>query len=316
MTIIFISHKLGEVKRLSDRLTVLRGGRCMGTFDTAGISVEEISNRMVGRMISFSYNRPAQTPSRELLRVEGLHYRDSFNVVKLNGVSLSVRDKEIVGIAGVEGNGQSELVGIITRNIAMQKGRVIFAGKDIDSASIGEVRAAGLSYVPEDRMYNGCAARMSIQENLIASNIDSFAGKNRIIDIKRVKEYSRDMIRKFNVKADSETTLIKNLSGGNIQKVIVAREFSAGSSLLVLDQPTRGIDVGAISFIHEKILQMRENGAGILLVSADLNELIGLSDRILVLFRGEIVAEKDNAAPVDEKELGLYMLGLKRQTGG
>jgi simple sugar transport system ATP-binding protein len=316
MTIIFISHKLGEVKRLSDRLTVLRGGHCMGTFDTAGISVEAISNRMVGRMISFSYNRPAQTPSRELLRVEGLHYRDSFNVVKLNGVSLSVRDREIVGIAGVEGNGQSELVGIITRNTAMQKGRVIFAGRDIGSVSIGEVRAAGLSYVPEDRMYNGCAARMSIQENLVASNIGSFAGKNRIIDVKRMREHSRDMIRKFNVKADSETTLIKNLSGGNIQKVIVAREFSAGSSLLVLDQPTRGIDVGAISFIHEKILQMRENGAGILLVSADLNELIGLSDRILVLFKGEIVAEKDNTAPVDEKELGLYMLGLKRQTGG
>jgi simple sugar transport system ATP-binding protein len=176
------------------------------------------------------------------------------------------------------------------------------------------VRAAGLSYVPDDRMYNVCAAPMNIQENLVASNIDTFARKNKIIDIRRVRDHSRDLIRKFSVKTKSETTLIRNLSGGNIQKVIVAREFSAGSSLLILDQPTRGIDVGAISFIHEKILQMRESGAGILLISADLNELIALSDRILVMFKGEIVAELDNSVPVDEKELGLYMLGLKRQT--
>ena len=316
MTIIFISHKLGEVKYLSDRLTVLRGGRCMGTFTTADISMEEISNRMVGRLVSITYDRSPQRPSRELLRVENLGYRDQFDVVKLNDVSLSVRDREIVGIAGVEGNGQSELVGIITRNIPGQGGRIFFDGKDITGASIGEVRSAGLSYVPEDRMYNGCAAGMSIQENLIAAKIDQFTGKNKLINKKQVKEHSLDLIEKFNVKTGSETSLISSLSGGNIQKVIVAREFSAGSSLLVLDQPTRGIDVGAITFIHEMILKMRENGAGILLVSADLDELISLSDRILVLYKGEIVAEKDNTVRVDEKELGLYMLGLKRQTEG
>jgi simple sugar transport system ATP-binding protein len=154
---------------------------------------------------------------------------------------------------------------------------------------------------------------MSVQENLVASNIDSFARKNRIIDLKKTREHSRELIRKFSVKAPNENTIIRNLSGGNIQKVIVAREFSAGSSLLVLDQPTRGIDVGAISFIHEKILEMRQAGSGILLVSADLNELIALSDRILVIFKGELVAELDNTIPADEKEIGLYMLGLKRQ---
>ncbi|MDR1949578.1 MAG: ABC transporter ATP-binding protein [Spirochaetaceae bacterium] len=313
MTIIFISHKLGEVKRLSDRLTILKGGRTMGTFNTADISIEEISNRMVGRVISFKYDKPPAAPTRELLEVADLRYKDKFGVMKLNGVSLKVRDSEIVGIAGVEGNGQSELVGIITANIRAQAGTVRYKGRDITNASIGEVRAAGVSYVPEDRMFNGCAAPMSIQENLVASNIDTFARKNRIIDLKKAREHSRELIRKFSVKAPSENTAINNLSGGNIQKVIVAREFSAGSSLLVLDQPTRGIDVGAISFIHGKILEMRRAGSGILLVSADLNELIALSDRILVMFKGEVVAELDNTVPVDEKEVGLYMLGLKRQ---
>jgi simple sugar transport system ATP-binding protein len=313
MTIIFISHKLGEVKRLSDRLTILKGGRTRGTFNTADISIEEISNRMVGRTISFTYDKPSVCPSRDLLEVVDLQYKDKFGVMKLNGVSLKVRDYEIVGIAGVEGNGQSELVGIITANIRAQAGVVRFKGQDITNASIGDVRTAGVSYVPEDRMFNGCAASMSIQENLVASNIDSFARKNRIIDLKKTRKHSRELIRKFNVKAPDENTIISNLSGGNIQKVIVAREFSAASSLLVLDQPTRGIDVGAISFIHEKILEMRQAGSGILLVSADLNELIALSDRILVIFKGKLVAELDNTVPVDEKEIGLYMLGLKRQ---
>jgi simple sugar transport system ATP-binding protein len=313
MTIIFISHKLGEVKRLSDRLTILKEGRTMGTFNTADISIEEISNRMVGRTISFAYDKPPVRSSRDLLEAADLRYKDKFGVMKLNGVSLKVRDYEIVGIAGVEGNGQSELVGLVTANIRAQAGTVRFNGQDITNASIGEVRAAGVSYVPEDRMFNGCAAPMSIRENLVASNIDSFARKNRIIDLKKTREHSRELIRKFSVKAPGENTAISNLSGGNIQKVIVAREFSAGSSLLVLDQPTRGIDVGAISFIHEKILEMRQAGSGILLISADLNEIIALSDRILVIFKGELVAELDNTVPADEKEIGLYMLGLKRQ---
>lgn len=313
MTIIFISHKLGEVKRLSDRLTILKGGRTMGTFNTADVSIEEISNRMVGRVVSFRYDKAPVTPSRELLDAADLRYKDKFGVMKLSGVSLKVRDSEIVGIAGVEGNGQSELVGIITANLRAQAGTVRYRGRDITNASIGEVRAVGVSYVPEDRMFNGCAASMSIQENLAASNIDTFARKSLIIDLKKAREYSRELIRKFSIKAPGENTIINNLSGGNIQKVIVAREFSAGSDLLVLDQPTRGIDVGAISFIHQKILEMRQAGAGILLVSADLNELIALSDRILVMFKGEVAAELDNTIPVDEKEVGLYMLGLKRQ---
>lgn len=314
MTIIFISHKLGEVKLISDRVTVLKNGCSMGTYNTADVDVQEISNLMIGRSIAFEYKKPALKPVRELLRVENLTYQDKFGVVMLNGVSFSVWDNEIVGIAGVEGNGQSEIVGIITANIKGKSGSCVFKDKDVTNTSIGEVRNSGISYVPEDRMFNGCAASMSIHENLMASNIDTFANKLKIVNIQKIKEHSKRLIKEYGVKTISENTPIKSLSGGNIQKVIVAREFSAGSDLLVLDQPTRGIDVGAIYFIHQKILEMRAAGKGILLVSADLNELIELSDRILVMYHGEVVAEFDNDIKIDEKELGLYMLGIKRQT--
>lgn len=313
MTIIFISHKLGEVKRISDRVTVLKAGRTMGTYNTADISVEDISNLMVGRVISFEYNKPETNPSEVLLQVNDLYYQDKFGVMKMNGVNLSVRDSEIIGIAGVEGNGQSELVAVITGNLRAKSGEVLFMGQPITHASISSIRQGGVSYVPEDRMYNGCAAPMSIEENLIASNIDGFAGKSRMVDMKKVHQHSRELIKEFKVKARDENVPIQSLSGGNIQKVIVAREFTAGSDLLVLDQPTRGVDVGAISFIHQKILEMRSIGKGILLVSADLNELIALADRILVMYHGEVVADLDNTNRVSEKELGLYMLGIKRQ---
>ncbi len=313
MTVIFISHKLDEVKRISDRITILRGGETIGTYDTASVSTEEISNLMVGHKVVFDYTKAGHAPGRELLSVQGLFYTDQFGVMKLNGVSMNVRDSEIVGIAGVEGNGQSELVGLVTANRGVQAGKVFLKGKEVTGEKIGSIRAAGVSYVPEDRMVNGCAAAMSVEENLIASNVDGFSGRAMLLKGKQIKLNSLKLIRDFAVKTTSEKRPIKSLSGGNIQKVIVAREFTAGSDLLVLEQPTRGIDVGAISFIHTKILHMRKAGRGILLVSADLNELISLSDRILVMYKGQIVAELDNTTPVSEQELGLYMLGLKRQ---
>lgn len=314
MTILFISHKLGEVKRISDRVTVLKNGRTMGTFDTPDITVEDISNRMVGRMVTFSYEKTETQPTHQLLQVEDVTYQDRFGVMKLNGVSLSVGDSEIVGIAGVEGNGQSELVRIITANQRAKSGRIHFKGRDITGDSIRQVRQQGISYVPEDRMFNGCAGPMSVQENLVATNIGEFAGKGFLVDGGKVREHARDLIREFLVKTKDENAPIRSLSGGNIQKVIAAREFTAHSDLLVLEQPTRGVDIGAMSFLHQKILEMRERGKGVLLVSADLSELIALSDRILVMFHGEIVAQLDNSQGVDEKELGLYMLGVKRQS--
>jgi len=313
MTILFISHKLSEVKILSDRVTVLKGGCSLGTYETASVSIRDISNLMVGREISFVYEKAAISPTQTILNVDSLHYTDEFGVHKLKGISFNVQDSEIVGIAGVEGNGQTELVGIVTANLACQSGKVCFGDEDITNCTIKQVREIGVSYIPEDRMHNGCAASMSVQENMIASNIDDFTNKLGLLDQQRIGSYCEKQIQDYSIVTTREIQQIKNLSGGNIQKVIVAREFGIGNKLLILDQPTRGVDIGAISFIHQKILEMRERKCGMLLVSADLSELLALSDRIVVLYHGEIVAEFRNNQ-LDEKELGLYMLGLKRQS--
>ena len=194
-------------------------------------------------------------------------------------------------------------------------GRVFLNGKDITRESVTNIRRIGMSHVPEDRMMNGCAAEMSVQENLTVSNIDTFANGAGMILKSKIKEHCQEQIKEFMIKTRDENQSIGSLSGGNIQKAIVAREFKAESDLLVLNQPTRGVDVGAISFIHSKILEMRSHKKAILLVSADLNELISLSDRILVMHKGKVVAALRNEPKVTEQELGLYMLGIKKQEG-
>ena len=315
MTIIFISHKLNEVKRISDRITVLKAGVTKGTYLTKDVSEEDISNLMVGHEISWEYDKDPVTPGEAVLKVENLKYVDKFKVPKLSGVSLQVRKGEIVGIAGVEGNGQSELISIITGNMKALEGKVFLDGQDITHESVSQIRKIGMSHVPEDRMEDGCAPDMSVQENLTVSNIDTFANKFGMIQRAKIKAHCHDQIKEFMVKTKDENQPIRSPSGGNIQKVIVAREFKAPSDLLVLNQPTRGVAVGAISFIHSKILEMRSHEKAILLVSADLNELISLSDRILVMHKGKVVASLSNSPKVTEQELGLYMLGLKKQEG-
>ena len=315
MTMIFISHKLNEVKRISDRITVLKGGVTKGTYLTKDVTEEDISNLMVGREISFEYDKEEVKLGEEVLRVENLKYVDKFKIPKLSGVSFKVSRGEIVGVAGVEGNGQSEMISIITGNMVAIDGKVFLNGHEITRESITNIRKLGMSHVPEDRMLDGCAPEMSVQENLTVSNIDSFANKTGMIQKSKIKEFCKNQIVEFNVKTKDENQSIGSLSGGNIQKVIVAREFKANSDLLILNQPTRGVDVGAISFIHSKILEMRSDNKAILLVSADLNELISLSDRIIVMHKGKIAGILSNAPKVTEQELGLYMLGLKKQEG-
>lgn len=313
MTIIFISHKLNEVKQISDRITVLKNGVTQGTYWTKDVSEEEISNLMVGREITLEYEKDPVELGETVLKVENLIYVDKFKIPKLSNVSMEVRKGEIVGIAGVEGNGQSELIFIITGNMRAMKGKVYLNGKDISRESVTNIRKYGMSHVPEDRMIDGCAPEMSVEENLTVSNIDNFVNKFGMIQKKKLKAFCKEQIREFMVKTKDETQAIGSLSGGNIQKAIIAREFKANSDLLVLNQPTRGVDIGAISFIHSKILEMRSEKKAVLLVSADLNELISLSDRILVMHKGKVVGELDNSTKVTEQELGLYMLGLKSQ---
>ena len=315
MTIIFISHKLQEVKRISDRITVLKAGVTKGTYLTQDVSEEDISNLMVGHEISWEYDKEKVTPGEAVLKVENLKYVDKFKVPKLSGVSMEVRKGEIVGIAGVEGNGQSELISIITGNMKAIDGKVFLEGKEITHETVPHIRQIGMAHVPEDRMVDGCAPDMTVQENLTVSNIDTFANKFGMIEKAKIKAHCHEQIEEFMVKTKDENQPIRSLSGGNIQKVIVAREFKAPGDLLVLNQPTRGVDVGAISFIHSKILEMRSHEKAILLVSADLNELISLSDRILVMHKGKVVASLSNSPKVTEQELGLYMLGLKKQEG-
>lgn len=315
MTIIFISHKLNEVKRISDRITVLKAGETKGTYLTKDVSEEDISNLMVGREITFEYDKENIEPGEEVLKVENLVYVDKFKIPKLSGVSLSVRRGEIVGIAGVEGNGQSELISIITGNLRAIEGKVFLNGKEITHESITNIRKTGMSHVPEDRMVDGCASDMTVQENLTVSNIDDFVNRFGMIQTDKVKQHCREQIEEFMIKTKDENQPIGSLSGGNIQKAIVAREFKADSDFLVLNQPTRGVDIGAISFIHSKILEMRKSQKAILVSSADLNELISLSDRIIVMHKGKIVASLSNEPKVTEQELGLYMLGIKKQEG-
>lgn len=313
-TIIFISHKLNEVKRLSDRLTILKSGKTMGTYNVDELSEEQISKLMVGREIKLKYDKSIKTPKEKLLTVNNIHYTDKFGVKKVDGASFTVKDSEVLGIAGVEGNGQSETIEIIAGLLHHDQGTVVLNGKDVTNMSVKERRDSGMSHIAEDRMTTGCASELSVKDNIISTDVDTFVNKMGLLKGKEIENHSLELIKNYKVLTSSSSRAIKSLSGGNIQKVIVAREFESDSNVLLVNQPTRGVDVGAIEFIHKKILEKREEGKGIILVSADLTELIGLSDRIIVFYKGKVVAHIDNSINVTEEELGLYMLGLKQST--
>ena len=284
-TIIFISHKLHEVKYLCDRLTVLKDGRSIGTYKVEDVTPEEISRLMVGRDVKLEYDKTPQQFGNKILTVENLCYTDKFGTKKLDNLNFSLKQGEVLGIAGIEGNGQKEAMEILT-------GRM------------------GIAHVPEDRNLNGSAPEMSVRDNFIAASLDKLS-KGTILDRKAIEDYCEACVEDFRVKTSSLNISIKSLSGGNIQKAIVAREFTAGADIIILNQPTRGVDVGAMEFIHKKILEMRDEKKSLILVSADLAELKALSDRIIVFHQGTIAGVLDDVPNTTEEELGLYMLGLK-----
>ncbi|MCL2367627.1 MAG: ABC transporter ATP-binding protein [Oscillospiraceae bacterium] len=310
ITIIFISHKLNEVKRISDRVTVLRDGESQGTYDADELTEMKISNLMVGRDITFHANKKPVTPGEVALRVENLRYKDKFGVTKLDGVSLAVRKGEILGVAGVEGNGQSELSSIISGLMKPDEGQVYIDGADMTGKNSGDFRRAGLSHVPEDRMYNGCIAGLALQDNLV-SNVFGELTTRGMMDKKKVSEYASKIVKEYSVKAQSLKSPLKSLSGGNMQKAIVGREFSVGADALLVNHPTRGIDVGAEEMLRHKVLDMREEMKAVLLISASLPELLALSDRIVVFNGGRITGYLTDVPNTSESDLGLYMLGLK-----
>lgn len=311
-TIIFISHKLDEVKYLCDRLTILKQGRSMGTYDVNELTQMQISELMVGREIKLNYEKTHKKYGEPVLEVKDICYVDKFGVKRVDKVSFQLRKGEILGIAGVEGNGQSEIISIINGALKQDSGQVLVFDKDISAAKIVERREGGLAYIPEDRMSDGCAQALSVAENLIPVNLHAFKKPNTFLDERKIEKYANGLIKSFDVLCKNKDQEIRRLSGGNIQKVIVAREFALDKPILIINQPTRGIDVGSIEFIHHKILEKREQDAAILLASADLTELTGLSDRIIVFYKGKIVANITNVKEVSEATLGMYMLGMKQ----
>lgn len=310
-TIIFISHKLEEVKQLCDNITVIKDGRTVGTYPLEELTIEEISNLMVGRDITLSYDKEKVSFGEDILKVENLNYTDIFSVKKLNNLSFSIKEGEILGIAGIEGNGQNELTSILIGTLAPESGNVIFHGNDITSEPIIKRREEGMAYIPQDRFEEGCGSNLSVADNILSNEYKSHSSKLGILNNSRIKNRISQLVKEFEVKTPNIEQRIGALSGGNVQKCIIAREFSSNSSLIIANQPTRGVDIGSIEFIHKKILEMRLKGKSILLVSADLTELLSLSDRIIVFYKGEIVGCIEDVKGTNEKELGLYMLGIK-----
>ena len=312
-TIIFISHKLHEIKELCDRMTVLRDGQTMGTYSVSELSEQEISKLMVGRDVDLNIEKTKSDFKDVVLRVDNLTVKNSFKSVVVNNVSFTVREGQILGIAGIEGNGQSELVNAIVGTTPIVNGKISLYDKDITKESILKRQELGISHVSEDRLHYGSAPNLSIEDNAISKIYASKQLNNKgLLNLTKVKEFTNNLVKEFIVKHDNTKQAIKDLSGGNIQKVIVGREFLYNPNLLIVNQPTRGIDVGAIEFIRHKILEMREAKKAILLISSDLGEVLSLSDSIIVMHEGEIVGYIEDAKNITEEELGLYMLGVKR----
>lgn len=310
-TIVFISHKLKEVKEISERITIMKKGKTVGTYKTSDVTEEEISKLMVGYQVSSSYDKKDHSFDSSVLKVQDLNYTNEIGKKVLKNVSFSVRAGEILGIAGVEGNGQRELVEIIAGKRESQNS-VKLNGKDIENMSIKEIRDLGLCYIPEDRMTTGTAVDGSIKDNIISSQYDNKSFNNKLfMDNKKIDSLSDKLIEEFDIKCSGNLQKIRMLSGGNMQKVVVARECFTNPVFLIADQPTRGVDIGAAKFIKEKLVELRNQGTGVLLVSADLNEVMELSDSLLVMYEGEIVAYFEDVSSITEEELGLYMLGVK-----
>lgn len=314
-TIIFISHKLNEVKELCNRMTILRDGKTMGTYEISDLSEQEISRLMVGRDVNLNMEKSEPQFGETVVSVKDLVYVNQFGKKKVDHVSFSIREGQILGIAGIDGNGQSELVELIVGALKQSAGQIHLKGKDISKLPILKRQEAGISHVSEDRMRYGSAPKLSLEDNAISKIYYTNELKSHgLLSNKKIAAFTEKILKDFKVKYDHNKQSIGELSGGNIQKLIVGREYEYNPELLIINQPTRGVDVGAIEFIRKKILDMRERRKAILLVSADLSEILSLSDSILVMHEGKIVGYIEDAKTATENELGLYMLGVKQDS--
>jgi len=314
-TIIFISHKLKEVKLIADKVTVMRDGKVISTNDVNQLDEHMIAHMMVGRKINFKRIPETKNIGNPLLTVKNLSYLSEEKIYALKNINFEVRAGEILGVAGVDGNGQTELVEILTGLREATSGQIFIGEEDISRFSPREIREEKVAHIPEDRMKNGVAEHATIEENIIVDRYyqDHFSNKNLFLDWKYISKSSNELIEKFKILAPSSKASILSLSGGNIQKVVVARELSSNPRIIIASQPTRGIDVGSEELIHNLLKDARDNGIAIFFVSADLDEVLKLSTRIIVIYNGEIVAEFDEIKNVTQQDLGPYMLGVKKK---
>jgi simple sugar transport system ATP-binding protein len=311
VSIIFITHKLKEVLAVADRITVMRAGKVVGTVLPKETDERQLASMMVGREVILTVEKGSAKPGEEILKIEGLKVRDSRGLETVRDISFSVQAGEILGIAGVQGNGQTELVEGLTGLRPVSGGRMLFAGKDMTGKPPRPITETGMAHIPEDRQRHGLVLSYSVADNMVLNTYyrPPFAHIS-ILQPKAIDANARKLIEDYDVRTPSPYVITSKLSGGNQQKVIVARELSHPVKLVIANQPTRGLDVGSIEYIHKEIVKMRDRGVAVLLVSAELDEIMALSDRIAVMYRGQIVTIVD-AKKVSREQLGLWMAGAR-----
>ncbi|MBU5211177.1 ABC transporter ATP-binding protein [Heyndrickxia oleronia] len=315
-SIILITHKLKEIMEVCDQVTVIRKGKGIGTVNVKETNPNELANLMVGREVVFTTQKIPANPKQNVLEIKDLVVKDSRGVPAVRGLNLNVRAGEIIGIAGVDGNGQTELIEAITGLRKSESGSIKINEKEIRNLKPRKITESGVGHIPEDRHKHGLVLDFPIGENIVLQTYyQKPYSKNGILNFKQIYQKATKLIQEFDVRTPSEYTLARSLSGGNQQKAIIGREVDRNPDLLIAAQPTRGLDVGAIEFIHKRLIEQRDNGKAVLLISFELDEILNVSDRIAVIYEGTIVAIVDPKTTT-EQELGLLMAGSKGQEAG
>ena len=312
-SIIIITHKLQEIMDVSDRVTVIRKGEGIGTVTTSQTNPEELATLMVGRQVTFKTEKGPANPTEEVLKVENLVVADYRGVEKVKGLNLSVRRGEIVGIAGIDGNGQSELIEAITGLQKVKSGKITINSKDVTGKGPRQITETGIGHIPQDRQKHGLVLDFTVGYNaVLLTYYQKPIMKKGIIDYKLVSNKAKEIIELYDVRTQGEHALARSLSGGNQQKLIIGREIDRDPDLLIAALPTRGLDVGAIEFIHKKLIEQRDRGKAVLLISFELDEVMNVSDRIAVIYDGKII-DTVNPLETTESELGLLMAGHTKE---
>ncbi|WP_436514144.1 ABC transporter ATP-binding protein [Clostridium thermobutyricum] len=313
-SIIIITHKLKEIKAIADKCTVIRRGKYIGTVDVKDTTEAKMAEMMVGREVSFKVEKKEAKPGKTVLKIDNLSVMNNKKVLGLKNFSIEARAGEILGIAGVEGNGQSELVEAITGMRKIHGGNIELLGENIETLSIRNRIDKGISYIPEDRHKRGLVLDYSLEENIVLKSYKNKPFSNKgILNRKAIREYAKEIIKAFDVRSgEGEKTIVRSMSGGNQQKAIIGREIEADPKLLIAVQPTRGLDVGSIEYIHKRLVEERDKGKAVLLVSLELDEVLNVSDRIAVVNAGELIGIV-NASETNENEVGLMMAGVKEE---